>query len=76
MTPSRAATVAAQIAFQIREHEAYEAEWVKKRDDVERARADKPATHPLVLVLDNLRSGENVGSLIRTAEAAGIEEVI
>lgn len=31
---------------------------------------------PLVLVLDNVRSLYNVGAILRTAEAAGIEEVI
>lgn len=31
---------------------------------------------PLTIVLDNIRSAFNVGSVLRTAECAGIEEVI
>lgn len=31
--------------------------------------------HPLVLVLDNVRSAFNVGSIFRTAETARVEEV-
>lgn len=36
----------------------------------------RPVVHPLVLVLDNVRSAFNVGSLFRTAETAGLAEVI
>lgn len=31
---------------------------------------------PLILLLDNLRSAENVGSIIRTAECFGVEKII
>lgn len=34
--------------------------------------ADK---HPIILVADNIRSGHNIGSLFRTADAFAIEEV-
>jgi tRNA G18 (ribose-2'-O)-methylase SpoU len=33
-------------------------------------------THPLVLVLDNIRSAFNVGSMFRTAETAGLQEIV
>jgi 23S rRNA (guanosine2251-2'-O)-methyltransferase len=33
-------------------------------------------TFPIVLVLDNIRSALNVGSMFRTAETAGVEKVI
>jgi tRNA G18 (ribose-2'-O)-methylase SpoU len=33
-------------------------------------------THPIVIVLDNLRSAFNVGSIYRTADAGGIKELI
>jgi tRNA G18 (ribose-2'-O)-methylase SpoU len=32
--------------------------------------------HPIVLILDNLRSATNVGSLLRTSDAAGVTKVI
>lgn len=32
--------------------------------------------HPVVLVLDNIRSAFNVGSIFRTAETAGVQELI
>jgi 23S rRNA (guanosine2251-2'-O)-methyltransferase len=40
------------------------------------AAAAVPVTHPMVLVLDNIRSAFNVGSLFRTAETAGVAELI
>jgi tRNA G18 (ribose-2'-O)-methylase SpoU len=36
----------------------------------------RPHVHPIVLVLDNVRSAFNVGSLFRTAETAGLAEVV
>lgn len=37
---------------------------------------NQPKTHPLVLLLHNLRSAFNVGAIIRTAECFGIEELL
>jgi len=34
------------------------------------------AKHPIVLMLHNIRSMWNVGSMFRTADAAGIEKII
>ena len=36
----------------------------------------RPTVHPVALVLDNLRSAFNVGSLFRTAETAALAEVV
>jgi len=38
--------------------------------------ANFPKSLPLVLALDNVRSLHNVGAILRTAEAAGVEEVL
>jgi tRNA G18 (ribose-2'-O)-methylase SpoU len=43
--------------------------------DAQPHNSSKP-THPLVLVLDNIRSAHNVGSMFRTAETARLHEVI
>ena len=37
---------------------------------------EKAAVHPIAIVLDNVRSAFNVGSLFRTGETAGIAEVV
>ena len=36
----------------------------------------KKATKQMILLLDNIRSSENVGSLFRTADAFGISEIL
>jgi 23S rRNA (guanosine2251-2'-O)-methyltransferase len=76
-----------QIQFLYKRHEAHRAEWIRHTDDMAKmmqsATSNKTATtadtatvttrklYPLVLILDNLRSANNVGSLFRTADAAG-----
>lgn len=50
-----------------------------KHDEILRLDASGLATvtrHPIVLILENIRSAHNVGSIIRTADAALIEEVV
>lgn len=42
---------------------------------VDRSSLEVTRVHPIHLVLDNLRSSFNVGSLFRTAEALGIQEI-
>lgn len=42
---------------------------------VQELREEGVPMHPLVLVLDNVRSAFNVGSIFRTAETARVEEV-
>jgi tRNA G18 (ribose-2'-O)-methylase SpoU len=62
---------ARQIDFLAKRHRSREAEWVRHIDTSEQRR-----TFPLVLVLDNVRSAANVGSLYRTADACGCREVL
>ena len=59
--PQRAATVAQQIAFLVREHRAAATEWLRSHD---RALGEVTAPRfPLHLVLDNVRSAANVGNV-------------
>ena len=78
-SPQRAITVAAQISFGLREAAAHRADWLRNHDrglaEAAAARGGAPRA-PLALVLDGLRSGENVGSILRTAEAGGIDRVV
>lgn len=62
---------ARQIDFLSKRHRSREAEWVRHIDTSEHRR-----TFPLVLVLDNLRSAANVGSIYRSADACGVAEVL
>lgn len=71
--PSRATTVAAQIAFSVRETVAAHTTWLR---NVDRVLAARSAPMPLDVVLDGIRSGENVGSIMRTIEAAGARSVV
>ncbi|KAI2490083.1 hypothetical protein MHU86_24503 [Fragilaria crotonensis] len=77
-----ASRVARQVEFLIKRHKSSEAEWVRHLDEdndnntyngqVKKARTK----FPLILVLDNVRSAFNVGSLFRTADATGCTMVI
>jgi 23S rRNA (guanosine2251-2'-O)-methyltransferase len=62
---------ARQIAFLSKRHRSREAEWVRHIDT-----SDSRRTFPLVLVLDNVRSAANVGSIFRSADACGVLEII
>ena len=62
---------ARQIDFLSKRHRSREAEWVRHIDTAEHRR-----TFPLVLVLDNLRSAANVGSIYRSADACGCLEIL
>jgi tRNA G18 (ribose-2'-O)-methylase SpoU len=66
---------AQQIDFMLREQRAQEAEYLRNTDYFESAERERH-THPIALVLDNVRSAYNVGSLFRTAETAGATEVV
>eukprot|EP00591_Stephanopyxis_turris_P000609 CAMPEP_0195508874 /NCGR_PEP_ID=MMETSP0794_2-20130614/1969_1 /TAXON_ID=515487 /ORGANISM="Stephanopyxis turris, Strain CCMP 815" /LENGTH=355 /DNA_ID=CAMNT_0040635955 /DNA_START=239 /DNA_END=1306 /DNA_ORIENTATION=+ len=63
---------ARQIDFLIKKHKSQKAEWVRHTDDT----AKRTRTFPLILVLDNVRSAFNVGSILRTADACGCAMVI
>lgn len=63
---------ARQIDFLSKRHRSREAEWVRHIDTSSISRR----TFPLILVLDNVRSAANVGSIFRSADACGCLEVI
>jgi tRNA G18 (ribose-2'-O)-methylase SpoU len=67
-----AGRVARQIDFLMKRHKSHEAKWVRHGDIAKEERQ----TFPLIIVLDNVRSAFNVGSLFRTADAAGCSRVI
>lgn len=73
-----ASSIARQIEHLAKWHRSREAQWVRHKDVEEGSETnEKPRkSFPLVLVLDNLRSSHNVGSLFRTADASGCHEVI
>lgn len=66
-----ASRCARQVDFLIKRHKSREAEWVRHTDTLE----DR-TIYPIILVLDNVRSAFNVGSLFRTADATGCNMVI
>ena len=79
---------ARQIDFLIKRHRSHETEWIRNHDPTsvdtirssESSRDERPNTtkkiFPITLVLDNLRSAMNVGSIFRTAEATGCCRVV
>ena len=81
-----AARCARQIDFLAKRHRSHEAEWVRHHDANEIVGEDKqegPSVKvserdifPLYVVLDNVRSAFNVGSIFRTADACACAEVI
>ena len=77
--PGREVTVAAQVLYAAREAEANAAEYLRNHDYAREEMAASgrgTADHPLVIVLDDLRSAANVGNIFRLAEAAGVAEVV
>lgn len=64
---------ARQIDFLLKRHKSHQAEWVRHTD---LAGETKRQTFPLIILLDNLRSANNVGSIFRTADATGCERVL
>jgi tRNA(Leu) C34 or U34 (ribose-2'-O)-methylase TrmL len=64
---------ARQIDFLLKRHKSHQADWVRHNDLPEEAQRQ---TFPLILLLDNVRSAFNVGSIFRTADAAGCERVL
>lgn len=82
-----ATRTARQVQFLVKRHEAHHTEWVRQHDDVNTItnsinctessqRSSGASLFPLILLLDNVRSAANVGSLFRTADAAGCAGVI
>jgi tRNA G18 (ribose-2'-O)-methylase SpoU len=77
---SAARSCAQQIDFLVQRHRAHQEEWVRHHDappaTLPAATESTTTTFPIVLVLDNVRSAFNVGSMFRTADAAGCELVV
>ena len=65
------------IGHLLREEAAAAAEYLRNNDAAVQAMRDgaRPS-HPLFLVLDNVRSAYNVGSIFRTADTAALAEVV
>jgi len=82
-----ATRTARQIDFLMKRHKSQEADWVRHLDAHRRSQnandkdgeifANNQTTQfPLSLILDNVRSAFNVGSIFRTADACGCTEII
>ena len=65
--------VAQQIDFLLKRHQSHREEWVRHNDSGEDS---ERKIFPMILLLDNLRSAFNVGSIFRTADATGCAQVI
>ena len=77
--PQRAAVVANNIAFLMREHRSHQQEWLRNHDrSLQEAEETlgKEQRNPITLVLDDIRSAHNVGNILRAAEAARCQKVI
>ena len=72
--PQRAIAIARNISFVLREHRAERQTWLRKVDRAHMEVAHLPH-HPLILVLDNVRSAANCGNMFRAAEAARLQHV-
>lgn len=66
---------ARQIDFLAKRHRSHEAEWVRHHDTSDGGGQER-RKYPLIVVLDNVRSAFNVGSIFRTADACGCQLVI
>ena len=64
---------ARQVDFLIKRHKSHQTEWVRHHDASIKARTK---VFPLIVLLDNVRSSFNVGSIFRTADACGCQKVI
>jgi 23S rRNA (guanosine2251-2'-O)-methyltransferase len=75
--PQRAAVVANNISFLMREHRSHQQEWLRNHDrSLREAEELLSQRNPITLVLDGIRSAHNVGNILRAAEAAKCQEVI
>ena len=83
-SPTRARVVANSISFLVREHRADKEKWLRNvdknrnaesGDDMSQSNTKTKEKHPIVIVLDNIRSAHNVGNILRLAEAAQVESV-
>ena len=65
---------AQQIDFLLKRHESHKEQWVRHHDSPDGT--SERRVFPMILLLDNLRSAFNVGSIFRTADATGCAQVI
>ena len=73
----KAPLIAQQVAFLHRHEQARRNELLRNVDDATRAlEAQQRPRHNVTVVLDNLRSAENVGSIFRTADAARVARIV
>ena len=77
-----ASRCARQIDFLIKRHRSHETDWVRHTDERSNGNEDEPMgtskitkRFPLIILLDNVRSAFNVGSIFRTADACGCSHV-
>ncbi|GAX12629.1 tRNA (guanosine-2'-O-)-methyltransferase [Fistulifera solaris] len=64
---------ARQIQFLLNRHKSHQAEFVRHHDTPQQS---SRKTFPIILLLDNVRSAFNVGSIFRTADACGVSLVV
>ena len=64
---------AQQIEFLIKRHRSHREEWVRHHDT---GTTTREKVFPMIVLLDNLRSAFNVGSIFRTADATGCSMVV
>lgn len=69
-----AGRTAAQIDFAMKQVRADEASHYLR--NIDRAKSAQRQMNPVVLVVDNVRSAFNVGSLFRTSETGGVAELV
>ncbi len=69
--------VARQIDFLLKRHASHDADWVRHHDaTTANDEAVVVERHNLIVILDNVRSALNVGSIFRTADACACSMVI
>ncbi|GFH59570.1 hypothetical protein CTEN210_16046 [Chaetoceros tenuissimus] len=71
-----ASRCARQIDFLAKRHRSHEAEWVRHHDTEDDSEEKSRKLFPLLILLDNVRSAFNVGSIFRSADACGCSMVI
>eukprot|EP00980_Cylindrotheca_fusiformis_P002036 scaffold449_cov138-Cylindrotheca_fusiformis.AAC.12 len=78
--PQRAAVVANNISFLLREHRSHQQDWLRNHDrslqEAEEAKHTATSHPQIVLILDDVRSAHNVGNILRAAEASRCKQVI
>lgn len=79
--PQRAAVVANNISFLMREHRSHQQEWLRNHDRsvkeaAELKNSQQSSTPEITIVLDDIRSAHNVGNIFRAAEASSCQQIL